>query len=137
MRAPTHIQPLDDFNQTARSHPWTPGRSVTPATEAALLKSALAADLCRHRSRQCLERRVTGWERHRSSLAREPAVRRFVGSRRHLRLALMFSALFHQSSHSGFRRVEFSAFFPIAAVHIHPEMVFASSYSIYRRSLNG
>jgi len=104
MRAPTHIKPLDDFNQTARS--YLIGRSGTAATEGPLLKSAPAADRHRHRS----------WR---------------------LRRSLMFSALFHPSSHSGFGPTEIWTCFRIGALHIHPEMVFVSTYSIYRRSLNG
>ena len=72
------------------------------------MKSAPAADLRRHRSRQPFgERSRTGWEGRCSSVASEQPVRRFVAMRRDLRIRLMFSALFHQSSHSGFGPIEF------------------------------
>jgi hypothetical protein len=35
------------------------------------------------------------------------------------------------------RAAGFAPAFRIAALHEHPEMVFVSTYSIYRRSLNG
>jgi DNA-binding XRE family transcriptional regulator len=57
-------------------------------------------------------------------------VRRFVALRRNLRLPLMFSALFHQSSHSGFGPIEFWTCFRSGVVHVHPEMVFVSTYFI-------
>jgi hypothetical protein len=138
MREPTHIVPLDDLNQTARSYLRTLGRSDTAATEGPLLKLAPAAALHRHRSRQPFWRRSrTGWEGRCRSVSTGQSARRFVALRRHLRLPLMFSALFHQSSHSGFGPIEFSSRFRIGAVRMHPEMVFAPTYSIYRPSLNG
>jgi hypothetical protein len=136
MRAPNHIKPLDDLNQTARSH--LIGRSDTPANEKPILKSAPAADLRRHRSRQPFgQRSRTGWEGRCSSVASEQQVRRFFALRRNLRLPLIFSALFHQPSHSGFGPIEFWTCFRSDVVHMHPEMVFVSTYSIYRRFLNG
>jgi hypothetical protein len=64
-------------------------------------------------------------------------VRRFVALRWKLRIALMFAALFHQSSHSGFGPIEFWTCFRSGVVLMHPEMVFVSNYFIYRRFLNG
>jgi hypothetical protein len=138
MRAPTHSKPLEDLNQTPRSYLQTLGRSATAAHEGPLLKSALATDLRRHRSRQPYGRRSRiGRAGRRRSAGSEQPVRRFVASRRHPCLLLMFSALFHQSSHSGFGPIGFWTCFPSGAVHTHPEMVFVSTYFIYRRWLNG
>jgi len=54
-----------------------------------------------------------------------------------MRFPLGFSALFHQSSHFGFAPSSFEPVFALMLGHVHPEMVFVSTYSIYRRSLNG
>jgi hypothetical protein len=52
-------------------------------------------------------------------------------------ISLVFSALFHHSSHSGLGPRGILSRFRVAAAQAHPEMVFASTYFIYRRSLNG
>jgi len=53
------------------------------------------------------------------------------------RFSLMFSALLHHSSHSGFRARGIRSCFRVGEREAHPEMVFVSTYFIYRRSLNG
>jgi len=53
------------------------------------------------------------------------------------RFYLMFSALFHHSSQSGFGLREICSCFRVDHRQAHPEMVFVSTYFIYRRSLNG
>ena len=101
------------------------------------MKSAPAADLRRHRSRQSFGRRPrTGWEGR--CIDRERAV------------GATFSRIETAAAPSPddfgtfppvipfwFRSYRILALFSIAAVHMHPEMVFVSTYSIYRPSLNG
>jgi hypothetical protein len=53
------------------------------------------------------------------------------------RFSLLFSALFHHSSHSGFGPPEICSCFRVGERQAHPEMVFVPTYFIYRRSLNG
>ena len=65
------------------------------------------------------------------------SVRRSVALRWHLRLALMFSALFHQASHFGFGPVDFWTCFRVGVMYMNPEMVFVPTYFIYRPSMNG